>query len=148
MKTRRSWTDFPPHYAALAKSVATAALPALYGPFPQSDAFSFRRSFYRFREALRGSLTIRDGSYPARLYSMIETLTVRIEPTDQSLYNVIFDLDPIVVEMNKIDPASAQTMKLARAQFVAAQRPPDLSTPIFSDEEMKDRLDDIESGER
>jgi hypothetical protein len=144
---RRLWTDYPPHYAVLAKSVATAALPALYGPFPRGDAFAFRRNFYRFREALRVSLTTRDSSYPARLYEMIETLSVKIESSndDQSLYNVIFDLDPVVAEADKIDPAAAQQRVLARAHFAAAQRPATISSPIFSDKEMRERLDDMES---
>ncbi len=146
---RRSWTDYPPQYASLAKSVATATLPALYGPFPQADAFSFRRSFYRFREALRSSLTSRDGSYPARLYEMVETLSVHVEPSseNQSMYNVVFDLDPIVAEINKIDPAAAQTMQLARSQFAAAQRPRNMSEPIYTQDEMAERLEEIEKGE-
>jgi len=148
-KNKRPWTDYPPAYAALAKSVATAALPAFYGPFSRDEALRFRSGFYRFREALRGSLTARDGSYPARLYEMVESLSVSIIPTSDNpnKYHATFDLDPIVREMDRIDPAAAQIRKLAKAHFAAAQqlttRAQPISEPIFSDDELEDRLDEI-----
>ena len=143
---KRLWTDYPPQFAVLAKSVATATLPVLYGPKTKGEANVFRQGFYHFREALRSSLTSRDNSYPARLYEQIETLSVKVEPSpdDPSLYNVIFDIHPIVAEMDKLDPAAAQIRQLSRAQFIAAQRPPKISSSIFSENEMQERLNDIE----
>jgi hypothetical protein len=147
-KPRRLWTDYPRMHVALLKDVATASLPALYGPKDKGDAYSFRQSFYRIREALRLSLAIRDDSYPARLYEHVESLTVKIVPSTEypSLYDIIFDHDPVTSEMYKRDPASRQGETLQRIHFAVAQRPPDLSQPMFSDEEMEERIEELKKG--
>lgn len=142
---KRLWTDFPPEYLTVVKGIATAPLPVLCGPYPLGEASSFRRSFYRFRDALRDSLPARDGSQPARLYEQIEILSAKIEPSSDvpSEYDVIFYLDPMIVEAYKIDPARAQARTLSRTQFAVAQRIPTVSTPMFSNEEMEERIRDM-----
>lgn len=148
-KSKRSWTDYPPEYVNVFKAVAVAPLPAICkGPYTEGEAHTFRRNFYRFREALQMSSDLQYNSYPARLYRMLQILSVKVEPSSNtSEYNVIFDLDPIVMQADRIDPAAAQARQLAKAQFVAAQRLPQISEPIFTDEEMQERLKEIEHGD-
>lgn len=148
-KPRRLWTDYPPMHIALLKDVATASLPALYGPRSKNEADAFRQHFYRIRDALRLSLTHRgEDSHAARLYSRVESLTVKVVLSAEHppLYDIIFDNDIVTSIMYERDPASAQADTLAHTQFTVAQRPPMLSEPMFSDEEMEERIEGLKKG--
>ncbi len=155
---RRRWRDYPPQYLNLAKSVATASLPVLYGPYSKNGALTFRQTFNRFRSALRADVSLFEttyqetgvgenprNTYPARLCEILDTLMVMVRPSpdDPSQYNVIFDTDIVVAEMDKLDPAAAQREHLSRVKFIAANRPIPLSTPMFCDEEMQERIDEL-----
>jgi hypothetical protein len=147
------WHQYPSQYADLAKSVATETLPARYGPLPNNKAVAFRQSFYRFRKAL--FVAVNDQSqriddYPVRLYEMIEKLSVEIKRSidDPTQYDVVFDLDPVIDIVNKkINLATAQAQQLAKREFIKINRPSMLFPPMFSDEEMQERLADIEKGQ-
>ncbi len=141
----RAWTEYPPEYLTVANSIATASLPALYGPYTLSQASTFQRGFYAFRRALQAAQATPD-SHTSRLSQRIDKLSISKVPSGDPTYpyNIVFDLSPMTITANRIDPAGAQIQELTQANFVAArQRPPTISEPIFSDEEMRDRLDDI-----
>jgi len=148
---KKLWTRYHPNYVSLAKSLATASLPALYGPLPRGDAFAFRRGFYRFRDALGEAQTTSRDSLPDQLYQTVQPLSAKLECTNgchackdpSHLHNIIFDLDPVIAVMNRMDPAAAQAGQLASAHLAKALRPAQLSTPLFSDDEMQERLDDL-----
>lgn len=118
-----------------------------------------RRRFYHYRDTLRESRG-HPGSYPDLLYQQIEILSAKVEPSTEEphLWNVIFDLDPIVATMEKMAPDAAQERQLSHIKFVASeskyrqnmlkpavipQRPPNISEPMFSDEEMQERIDEF-----
>jgi hypothetical protein len=149
-KPRRLWTDYPPMHVALLKDVAKASLPALYGPRPKSEAMAFRQLFYRVRDALRLSLPEdRDeGSHAARLYARIENLTVKVVLSAEHppLYDIIFDNDVVTSIMHERDPQSRQVDTLNRIHFAVAQRPPQISEPMFTDEEMEERIEELKKG--
>lgn len=148
-KPRRLWTDYPIMHVALLKDVATASLPALYGPRPKNEADAFRQHFYRIRDALRLSLTNRDeDSYAARLYTRVESLTVKVVLSAEHppLYDIIFDNDVVTSIMHERDPQSRQVDTLNRIHFAVAQRPPQISDPMFTDEEMAERIEEMKKG--
>jgi hypothetical protein len=149
--TRQDWsTDFPPEFLALANLVAKASLPAVDGPHSEDEAHTARRSFYAFRDVLRASVkemasqADRTTSHPARLSDILRRISVKVKPIADSpgQYNLIFDDHPIVKIMKRLEPATAQVQQLSHAKFIADQRLP-VSQPMFSDEEMQERLDDI-----
>ncbi len=148
---KKLWTHYHPNYVSLAKSLATATLPALYDPLPRDEASSFRRAFYRFRDALCESQTPQRDSLPDQLYQAVQPLSVKLECINgcqrcrdsTHLHNIIFYLDPVVAVMNRMDPAAAQAGQLASAHLAKALRPAPLSTPLFSDDEMQERLDNL-----
>ncbi len=151
---RRIWNQYPPQFLNLAKMVAISSPPIVFDgqekPFSRSEALHFRQAFNTFRTSLRNSVYSANGSgpgsYPYQLLQILETLSVQVKssPEDPSKWMVVFDLNPIVVEMDRLDPAAAQARKLGQATFVAAQRPKPMSEPMFPDEEMEERLKEIQ----
>lgn len=147
-KPRRTWLDFPSQFLTVFQSLAAASPPIVCGPKTKGEAEVFRKGFYDFRDALRGSVTIRDGSLPARLLDGLEVLSAKIEPChdDPMLYNLIFDVHPIVAEADRIDPAAAQSRRLSQVHFAIGQRLLPISEPIFTDEGMKERIEEMKKG--
>jgi hypothetical protein len=147
-KPRRTWLDFPSQFLTVFQNLAAATPPIVCGPKTKGEAEVFRKGFYAFRDALRGSVAIRDGSLPARLLDGLEILSAKIEPSpdDPMLYNLIFDVHPIVAEANRIDPAAAQSRRLSQIHFAVAQRLLPISQPMFSDEEMEERIEELKKG--
>ncbi len=144
-RRRRAWNEYPVEFLTVLKAIATTPPPILFGPFTLSDAQTFRRSFYQMKESLREEQQVPD-SHPARLSEAIEKLSSTIKPSGNLTkpYNVIFVLHPMTAVAAEINPEAAQLRELAQSRFIVAQRPAKVSEPIFSDEEMRDRLDDIE----
>jgi hypothetical protein len=135
-------------HVVLLKDVAMASLPALYGPREKIEAESFRQSFYRIREALRLSLPIIKDPHDVEMYARVESLTAKVVRSNEHpfLYNIIFDKDAVTSIMHERDPQSKQVDTLNRIHFAVAQRPPQISEPMFTDEEMAERIEELKKG--
>lgn len=120
------WYQYPPSYAALAKRIAVNSdKTQTFGEYTEKhEAMVARQTFYRFRYALRSSPEAQadPNSYPARLASILETLSLKVRQIDDRTWTVLCDIDPFIKAAFQMDSELRDAHRRQLAHFIELQR--------------------------